>query len=104
NILGLGRGFGRDTMFVLFFLALEYARGLTVASVDGVFMGITMLMVLVLPYLLPSSYDRPAFGMWLALRGTVAAAGMLLGVLFRQSMGSGSTGSMRFMPMTFLIL
>ena len=103
-----GSGFGGmtsiDTTFVLFFLALEYGRGVSMFSIDGVLMGTTMLMVLVLPYFLPSPYEKPLFANWLAGRGAIAVLGMLLGLIFRQSLGTVLPESLRFMPMMFLIL
>ena len=101
--MGLAAG-GIDTTFVLFFLALEYGRGVQAFSVDGVLMGITMLMVLVLPYFLPSQSEKPAFGNWLLGRGAIALFGLMLGVAFKQSLGVMLPESLRFMPMTFLIL
>jgi pheromone shutdown protein TraB len=101
---GFGRGFAVDTALVLFFLALEYGRAVQALSMDGLLMGITMLMVLVLPYFLPSNAERPTFANWLLARGAVALTGMVLGVAFRQSLGVVLPESLRFMPMTFLIL
>lgn len=95
---------GVDTMFVLFFLALEYGRAVQAISIDGLLMGITMLMVLVLPYFLPSNYERPTFSNWLLSRGAIGLTGMVLGVAFKQSLGVVLPESLRFMPMTFLIL
>ena len=99
-----GRGFAVDTIVVLFFLALEYGRAVRAFSVDGALMGITMLMVVVLPYFLPSNFARPTFSNWLLARGTVALSGMILGVVFKQSLGIILPESVRFMPMTLLIL
>ncbi len=95
---------GLDTCFVLFFLALEYGRAVQMFSIDGLLMGITMLMVLTLPYFLPSKNGRPLFSSWMLVRGAVAFFGIFLGILLRQSVGSLLPGSARFMPMTFLIL
>ena len=67
-------------------------------------MGVTILMVLVLPYFLPSNVERPTLSNWLLARGAVALTGMMLGVAFRQSLGLVLPESLRFMPMTFLIL
>ena len=95
---------GIDTLFVLFFLALEYGRAVEAVSVDGFLMGTTMLMVLVLPYFLPSRWARPQFANWLVARGLVTMAAVILGVGFRQSLGVILPESVRFMPMTFLIM
>ncbi len=102
--IGFGKGFGIDTVAVLFFLALEYGRGVQAISMDGLLMGVTITMVLVLPYFLPSGAARPSFGNWILIRGGIALFGMTLGVAFKQSLGVIVPESMRFMPMTFLIL
>ncbi|MEO6655384.1 MAG: hypothetical protein ABIO36_04815 [Pyrinomonadaceae bacterium] len=101
---GFGAMVGIDTTLVLFFLALEYGRAVQMLSVDGLLMGITMLMVLTLPYFLPSRYEKPPFANWMIGRGTIALCGVLLGIAFKQSLGVVLPESMRFMPMTFLIL
>jgi len=93
-----------DTTFVLFFLALEYGRSASALSIDGFFMGITMIMVLILPYFLPSRFERPRMSEWMLYRGTVALAGLGLGVLMSFSIGGLLPEGTRFMPMTFLIL
>ena len=99
-----GRGLAVDTCLVLFFLALEYGRAVQALSVDGLLMGVTILMVLVLPYFLPSNGERPTLSNWLLARGAIAMFGMILGVAFRQSLGVVLPESIRFIPMTFLIL
>ena len=95
---------GIDTAFVLFFLALEYGRAVTMFSMDGLLMGVTMSMVLVLPYFLPSQFEKPLFANWMISRGSVALVGIVLGFMFRQSLGVLMPESFRFMPLTFLIL
>lgn len=99
-----GRGFGIDTLIVLFFLALEYGRGVQAFSVDGFLMGLTILMILTLPYFLPSNVEKPTFSGWMLGRGAVLLFGMTLGVAFRQGLGVVHPESIRFVPMTFLIL
>jgi hypothetical protein len=96
-------GFGVDTIFVLFFLALEYGRGVSLFSIDGALMGTTLAMVLVLPYFLPARVERPTMARWLAVRGTIAMAALMLGVLYGKSVGIAPAGY-RTIPMTFLIL
>ncbi len=93
-----------DTTFVLFFLAMEYGRSIQMFSIDGSLMGITMLMVLALPYFLPSRYEKPAYSNWLAGRAAIALFAVMLGLIFRQSVGVILPESLRYMPMTFLIL
>ena len=101
---GFGGMVGIDTTFVLFFLALEYGRAVQIFTVDGLLMGVTMLMVLVLPFFLPSQFEKPLFSNWLIGRGAVVLFGILLGFAFKQSLGVIVPGSLRFMPMTFLVL
>src|SRR6266705_628939 len=99
-----GSGFrgmaGIDTTFVLFFLALEYGRAVQMFSMDGLFMGITMLMVLTLPYFLPSVREQPLFSNWMMGRGAIALFCILLGFGFKQSLGVVLPESLRFMPLT----
>lgn len=101
---GFGPAMGIDTMFVLFFLSLEYGRAVKMFSMDGFLMGITMLMVLVLPYFLPSQYEKPMFANWLVGRGAVGLLGAVSGIALGQSVGGRLPDLLRFMPMTFLIL
>jgi hypothetical protein len=95
---------GIDTLFVLFFLALEYGRAVSVVSIDGMVMGITMIMILVLPYFLLSLTRRPSFVNWIVARGIIMVSAILLGVGIGQSTGTLLPEGMRFVPMTFLIL
>ena len=95
---------GIDTTFVLFFLALEYGRAVNVVSVDGVVMGITIIMILVLPYFLPSLARRPTFANWVLGRSAVTVSAILLGVGLGETAGTLLPEGVRFLPMTFLIL
>ena len=61
-------------------------------------------MVLVLPYFLPSNWLALSFGNWLIGRSSIAVSGLVLGTVFNYSLGLVVPGSLRFMPMTFLIL
>jgi hypothetical protein len=94
---------GIDTAVVLFFLALEYGRGMRVFTADAVLMTITMAMILVLPYFLPSRHEKPLLGNWLTGRSALMMAGILIGVAFNQSLGLYLPESTKFMPMMLLI-
>jgi hypothetical protein len=96
-------GFGLDTIVVLFCLALEVGRSVQLLSVDGMLMSTTLMMVLVLPYFLPSRADRPSMTNWLAARGTIAIAALMLGVVYGRGVAAAPAGY-RTIPMTFLIL
>ena len=96
-------GFGVDTIFVLFFLALEMGRAVELFSIDGALMSTTLMMVLVLPYFLPSRVERPSMTSWLTVRGTVTVAALVLGLAFGRGVAAAPIGY-RTMPMTFLVL
>jgi len=95
---------GIDTAIVLFFLAFEYARSIRVFAMDGILMSITMAMVLALPYFLPSNWSRVSFGSWMISRSLLMLAGLVGGAVFGASVGTVLPSSLKFMPMTFLIL
>jgi len=97
-------GFGVDTIFVLFFLALEIGRGASLLSVDGALMSTSLVMVVVLPYFLPSRFERPALSHWLAVRGTIGVFALMLGAAYARSIAGGAPAGYRTMPMTLLIL
>jgi len=97
-------GFALDTTFVLFVLALEFGRTVQLVSVDGGLMGTTLLMVLVLPYFVASTAEKPSFGNWLVGRTVIAAFGVVLGLAFKQSIGVTLPASVRFLPLTLLVL
>ena len=101
---GFGGHFAIDTTFVLFFLALEFGRTLELFSIDGLLMAITTVMVLVMPYFLPSEDERPAFSRWLLGRGAVACLGSLVGAAFGRSVGVLLPEMLKFLPMTLLIV
>ena len=96
NKFNFGGSFAIDTAFVLFFLTLELGRSAAFFAFDTLLMSITMLMLLVLPYFLPSNAEPPAFSRWLAGRGFVAVGGLFFGAILPPSL--------EFLPMTFLII
>ena len=104
NRINLGGSFSIDTTFVLFFLALELGRGANFFGLDTLLMSITTLMVIVLPYFLPSAGEPPSFGMWLGGRGIIAAFGVLLGLGLQKSVGVLVPDVLRFVPMTALVI
>ena len=95
---------GVDTAIVLLFLSIEYGRSTRMVSVDAVLIAITMAMLIVLPYFLPSRAEKPSFSDWLISRGALALCGVALGLGFKQSLGGVLPEAIRFVPMTFLIL
>lgn len=99
-----GTGISLDTTFVLFFLAVEYGRAVRFLSLDGVLMGTTMLMVLALPYFLPSREAKPTFSNWIAGRTAIAILGMIIGACFSWSAGTLLPEAVKFLPLAALIL
>ncbi len=104
NNTGTGGTFLTDTAFVVFFLGLEYGRAIRVLSVDGILLAITMTMVIVLPYFLPTRNEKAAFSLWVLGRSGIAAIGIVFGVVFSQSVGVLVPESLRYLPLTLLIL
>ena len=97
------RGFAVDTSFVLFFLAVEFGRTFFSLSFDNVFLFLTLLAVAVLPYLFLSG-EKPSLTNWLLGRSLIAGLAIMLGVIFKQSLGVVLPETFRFMPMTLLIV
>ncbi len=98
-----GNGFAVDTTYVLFFLAVEFGRTLGTWGIDTIFMAITLLMLLVLPYFLGSE-EKSSLGSWLLGRSFIAGFATLLGVMFGQTLGVVLPETFRFLPLTFLIV
>lgn len=97
------RSYGLDTSFVLFFLAVEFGRTFFSVSLDNIFLLLTLLMVAVLPYFLLSE-EKPRFGNWLLGRSLIVGLAILLGAMFKQSLGIVLPDTFRFLPMTLLIV
>ncbi len=97
------KGFVVDTTFVLFFQAIECGRTLGVFAFDSVLMFITLLMILILPYYLLAD-EKPHFGRWLLGRTFIVAFAVLLGVMFKQTLGVVLPETFRFLPMTLLVM
>jgi hypothetical protein len=96
--------FSFDTTFVLFFLGLEFGRTVGSFSFDTVLMLMTIAMVAVLPYFLPSEAERPAFMKWLAGRSLIIALATGLGAILAPTYGTLLPEGFRFMPLTLLIV
>ena len=97
------RSFAIDTTFVLFFLAVEFGQTLSNFALDSVFLAATLVMMTVLPYFL-SSEEKPNFGAWLFGRSVIAAFAIMLGAMFKQSLGIVLPETFSFLPMTLLIV
>ena len=97
------KGFAIDTTFVLFFLAVEFGQMLGSFGFETIFFAITLLMLLVLPYFLPSD-EKQSFGNWLLGRSLITALAISIGVMFKQTLGVVLPETFRFLPMTLLIV
>ena len=97
------RGFAVETTFVLFFLAVEFGQSVRGLTLDNLFLALALLMVIVLPYFLPSD-QKPQFSSWLLGRSLITIFAAALGLLFKQSVGVVLPETFRFLPMTLLII
>lgn len=97
------RGFAVDTSFVLFFLAVEFGRTFFSLSLDNVFLFLTLLAVAILPYFLLSD-EKSSLTNWIFGRSLIAGLAIMLGVIFKQSLGVVLPEMFRFLPMTLLIV
>lgn len=97
------KNFAVDTTFVLFFLAVEFGQMLGNFGFETVIFGITLLMLLVLPYFLPSN-EKQSFGNWILGRSFIAAFAVSVGAAFKQTLGVVLPETFRFLPMTLLIV
>ena len=97
------RGFVIDTTFVLFFLAIEFGQSFGIFTFDTGLLLITLLMLLVLPYYLTAD-EKPNFGRWFLGRAFIVAFAVLLGFMFKQTLGVVLPETFRFLPMTLLII
>lgn len=95
--------FAIDTTFVLFFLAVDLGQNLGIIAFDTVFLAITLLAVAILPYYLIQN-DRPEFGSWLLGRGLIVGFAVLLGLMFKQTLGVVLPETFRYLPFTLLIV
>ena len=98
------RGFASDTTLVLFFLGLEFGRTIQNITFDGFLLLITMLMVAVLPFYLPTNNERVSFANWLIGRGLIAVLAVAAGAALTPAYGTILPESLRFLPLTMLIL
>ena len=98
------RGLSLDTTFVLFFLGLESGRTMSTLTFDTVLIFVTMAMVAVLPYYLLSWSERPSFSKWLMDRSLIGLFAIAVGAIMAPMYGTLLPESLRFLPLTLLIL
>jgi len=102
EIIG-GSGFAIETTFVLFFLAIEFGQSVNWLAFDSLFLGMTVIVIAVLPYFLFTEDEQPDFGNWILGRSLITGFAVLLGAMFKQTLGVVLPDSFRFLPMTLLI-
>ena len=96
------RSVGADTAVVLFLLALEYGRSITIFSIEGAITGLTLGMILVLPFGLPARHADARFSTWFMVRSVILVFGLAAGSAFR--VGTAASGAPEaHWPMTLLI-
>ena len=100
----MDKRFAVDTTFVLFFLAIDFGQSMMGFGIDAVFSGLTLGMLLVLPYFFPSNAEKPDFRSWLLGRSLIAVFAVALGLMYRQTLGVVLPDAFRFLPLTLLIL
>jgi len=96
--------FAVDTTFVLFFWGIDFGQSSLAFALDSVFSVLTLGMLLVVPYFLPSLEEKPEFIDWLMGRSVITIFAIALGVIFRQSLGVLLPETFRFLPFTLVIL
>lgn len=97
------KGFAIETTFVLFFLAVEFGQSASFLALDSLFLGLTLAMFAILPYLLYAENEKPAFANWIFGRTLIAGFAFFIGVMFKQTLGVVLPETFRFLPMTLLI-
>lgn len=98
-----GRSFVLDTTFVLFFLALDCGQRFAF-GVEGILSAVTLIMFVVFPYFLPYNGEKPGFERWVIGRAAIASFAIILGLMFRHSLGVFLPETLRSLPFTLLIV
>lgn len=95
--------FNFETSFVLFFLAIEFGQSTGSLQIDTIFLAVTLLIVAILPYFLPSD-EKISFANWFFGRSLIIGFAFTLGIIFKQLIGVVLPETFRFLPMTLLIV
>jgi hypothetical protein len=96
------RSFAFDTTLVLFFLAFDGGQRFSF-GLDGMILAATLIIFLVFPYFLPYNGEKPVFERWVIGRAAIASLGIILGLLFKQTLGVLVPEMFRFVPLALLI-
>jgi hypothetical protein len=98
------RHFMLDTTFVLFFLSMDLGQSLLAFGFDSALSGITLGLLVVLPYYLPYSGEKPEFKGWILGRVLILIFALSMGIMFNQALGVVLPASLGYLPMTLLIV
>ncbi len=96
-----------DTTFVLFFLAVEFGRTMTIFDPGSALTAATLVSFIVLPYFLPlqrEQGEKPEFSRWLLGRTAIALFAAGLGFLFAQAVGTALPEVFAYLPMSLLLV
>jgi len=96
--------FAVDTTFVLFFLGIDFGQSSMEFALGSIASALTLGMLLVVPYFMPTMEEKPEFADWLMGRSVITIFAVGLGVVFRQSLGVVLPETFRFLPFTLVIL
>ncbi len=100
---GENSNFAIDTTFVLFFLAVDLGQNLGAMRFDVIFLAVTLIAVAILPYFVASD-EKPEFGNWLLGRGLIITFALMLGMMFKQTLGVVLPEAFSFLPLTLLVV
>lgn len=96
--------FAIDTTFVLFFLGLDFGQSAWAFTLDSAFWILTIGMVLVVPYFMATIAEKPDFTGWLMGRSLILVFSIILGLMFRQALGTLLPPTFKFLPMSMVIV
>jgi hypothetical protein len=83
---------------------MDFGQSFAAFALDSVLSALTLGVLLVAPYFLPSDEPKPAITGWITGRAVIALFAILLGAAFRQTLGTVLPETFRFLPMTLLIV
>jgi len=96
--------FVMDTTFVLFFLAMDMGASFRGFGFDTILSGLTLVMFVAAPYLLPFAGEKPDFKGWFTGRVFIAMIAVLAGLSVKRAMGTVLPEAVKYIPMMLLIV
>lgn len=95
---------GLDTKLVVLFLAMDTGRGFSAWDLNEFLSFFTIGILVVLPYFLPVPAEKPEFAGWVLWRVFIGGIGFILGAGLNVISQVFLMESIKYLPMTFLIL